>query len=413
MNVKTLQQIDRQLGVPLCWALTRLRKLWRRGEGEHVTCPRRILLVKLAEQGSTVLAYGAIRQAVEMVGRENVHFLVFEENRFILDLLDLIPRENVITVSIRSASAFVVSLARALRELRRRKIDAAVDMEFFSRGSAVLSFLSGARTRVGFHAFDEAGPYRGDLLTHRLIYNPHRHTSESFSDLVHALLSPPASLPTFASGGERVNRTPPLLRLSSAETELMREMLASAAPAYEQLILLNPNASDLLPLRRWPAARYVELAQRLLLRFPEAVVAFTGAPTEAKAGELLVAAVGSDRCVSLAGRTTLRQLLVLYSLADLLVTNDSGPAHFATLTPINVVTLFGPETPELFSARSPRQTVLWAQLPCSPCVSAYNNRISPCRDNQCMQAITVENVLNAAIRALQTRRLKTLEVACA
>jgi ADP-heptose:LPS heptosyltransferase len=94
----------------------------------------------------------------------------------------------------------------------------------------------------------------------------------------------------------------------------------------------------------------------------------------------------------LAGRTTLRQLLVLYNLAEVLVTNDSGPAHFATLTPIDVVTLFGPETPALFAARSPRNHVFWQAIACSPCVSALNQRVSSCRDNVCMQQIAVDAV---------------------
>src|SRR5262249_21184770 len=107
------------------------------------------------------------------------------------------------------------------------------------------------------------------------------------------------------------------------------------------LILLNANASDLMPLRRWPSERYVELAGRLLDRYPEVAIAFTGARAEATAVEALVQQVASPRCVSMAGKTTLRELLALYCLADVLVTNDSGPAHFASLTPIDVVVLFG------------------------------------------------------------------------
>jgi len=85
-------------------------------------------------------------------------------------------------------------------------------------------------------------------------------------------------------------------------------------------------------------------------------------------------------------------MLVLYTRSEILVTNDSGPAHFASMTPIHVVTLFGPETPALFAARSPNVTVLWAGIACSPCVNAYNNRQSVCRNNLCMQAITVDDV---------------------
>jgi ADP-heptose:LPS heptosyltransferase len=183
------------------------------------------------------------------------------------------------------------------------------------------------------------------------------------------------------------------------ELARIKSLVQKETGGNPKLILLNPNASDLLPLRRWPADRYVELAKRLLSSYSEVCVVFTGAPTERAATNELVQQVNSPRCVSLAGKTTLRELLVLYTLAEVLVTNDSGPAHFATLTPIRVVTLFGPETPLLFAARTPRNTTLWAGIACSPCVNAYNNRQSPCRNNICMQAITVEQVLAEVVSA--------------
>jgi len=117
--------------------------------------------------------------------------------------------------------------------------------------------------------------------------------------------------------------------------------------------------------------------------------------------------VGSERCFSLAGKTTLRQLLVLYTLAEVLATNDSGPAHFAALTPIDVVTLFGPETPALFAALTPRNHVLWSGIVCSPCVNAFNNRESQCKNNICMQRITVEQVFAEVRRAYDARRGET------
>ena len=111
----------------------------------------------------------------------------------------------------------------------------------------------------------------------------------------------------------------------------------------------------------------------------------------------------ADRIIQFAGKTTLRQLLVLYRRSEVLVTNDSGPAHFASLTPIHVVTLFGPETPALFGARSPNATALWAGIACSPCVNAYNNRQSVCRNNLCMQAITVDEVFETVARIYDSR----------
>ena len=118
----------------------------------------------------------------------------------------------------------------------------------------------------------------------------------------------------------------------------------------------------------------------------------------------VAAQVGSPRCFSLAGKTTLSQLLVLYTLAELLITNDSGPAHFASMTPITVITLFGPETPLLFRALTPLAIPIYMQLPCSPCVNAYNNRQSVCRDNICMKSITVDHVFAVACQAYLDRR---------
>src|SRR5437870_12000234 len=106
---------------------------------------------------------------------------------------------------------------------------------------------------------------------------------------------------------------------------------------------------SLLPLRRWPPVHYVQLARRLLERYPELFIGFTGAPAEAAANNQLADEVGSRRVIQLAGKTTLRQLLVVYTRSDILVTNDSGPAHFSSMTSIRVIALFGPETPAVFA----------------------------------------------------------------
>jgi ADP-heptose:LPS heptosyltransferase len=180
---------------------------------------------------------------------------------------------------------------------------------------------------------------------------------------------------------------------------LVDELVGTSGP----LVLLNPNAGDLVPLRRWPEERYVELAQRLLAARPDLRVLVTGAPDEAEAAQHVAARVGSDRCASAAGRTTLRGLLALYHQAEVLVTNDSGPAHYATLTPIEVVALFGPESPEVFGPVGRRAHALSARLVCSPCVNAFNDRRSPCADNLCMQRIEVDEVL-ATIEDLLRRR---------
>src|SRR5581483_7646817 len=107
MNVKALQRADRWLGVPLCFVLTFARLLFGRRAPDCSRPPRSLLFVKLAEQGSTVLAYAALRRAVELVGRDQVYFIAFDDNRFILDVLGVIPESNVITVSAKNLFAVI------------------------------------------------------------------------------------------------------------------------------------------------------------------------------------------------------------------------------------------------------------------------------------------------------------------
>jgi ADP-heptose:LPS heptosyltransferase len=406
MNVRKMMRIDRWVGVPACAAASGLRRLMSPFQVRSTEPVRSIAFIKLAEQGSTVLAQTALLDAVRRVGRENVYMVVFDDNRFIVDVLDVMPVENVITVRSDSLLALIPSAIAALARLRRLRLGAVVDLEFFARSSALLAFMTGAPVRVGFHAFFGEGPYRGNLMTHRIRYNPHLHTTQTFAMLVAALDAPVEGLPRFDLLPAKPTDAPVCFSPQPGEAAEVGAILTelTGETTAPPLILLNANASDLLPLRRWDPERYVELARRLIAEFPEVWIGFTGARDEAAVIDCLVAKVGQGRSFSLAGKTTLRQLMVLYCLADVLVTNDSGPAHFASLTTIHTVTLFGPETPLLFAALTPRNKPLWAGIACSPCVSAVNNRQSGCTDNVCMQRISIEQVFEAVAASYRESR---------
>ena len=412
MKPETIKTIDACFGRPICFLLTAIRKaamlIYPRNRPRGPL--QKILLLKLIEQGATVLAYDAIRRAVEMVGRQNVYFLVFADNREIIHILDIIPHENVFTIRSGNFFSFLADTWRALIWVRRRRIDAVVDMEFFSRASAILSFLTGAERRVGLHRFTSEAPYRGDLLTHRIQYNPYIHTSLAYCHLVLALATagdetPLPKCPRASLRGD-APRFVPHAQDREAMKALLHENLGRTIPG--PVILLNPNASDMLPIRKWPVRNFILLGRELLEAYSDAVIIITGAPSESEAAHDICRAIDSTRVFSLAGKTTLRQLLVLYTLADVLVTNDSGPAHFASLTEMDSVVLFGPETPALFSPIYGRSHVISANLACSPCVNAFNHRFSPCTNNICMQMISVREVF-AAVKSRLAERQKNSE----
>jgi ADP-heptose:LPS heptosyltransferase len=241
-----------------------------------------------------------------------------------------------------------------------------------------------------------AAPFRGDVFTHRLLYNPHLHIAPYYLLLVEAAFAPATDepllkeLPPSPAALAMPVFTPAPEEAASVRTLIEKEL---GAPLGRPFVLLNPNASDIVPLRKWPQENFELLARRILKEWPEAVIGFTGGRAESARAAELVARLGPKRAVSLAGKTSLRELLVAYTLADLLVTNDSGPGHFSSMVPsMDSLVLFGPETPAIWGPLGPASRTLTAGLACSPCVNPLNHRFSPCQNPRCMQRLTADRV---------------------
>lgn len=398
MKADLMRKIDAGLGPVLCAALTLRRYILelfvprRKGQLSEV---KRLLFVKPAEMGSTILMFPMLRRAQQLWPDCEFHFLVFAENTAAVDMLGLVPKENVHTIRTSDLKTFVVDSLAVLIKLNRLSFDVALDLEFFSRASAILTELSGARSTCGFNRFTMEGMYKGNFFTHPVQYNSHIHTAQTFLSMIEALDQPAGQIPLVKSKTVPLGQLE-LARLSSSseERQQLKLILAAESPAVvaeSRLLIINANSSDLVPLRRWPLKNFIELGRRLL-KFDNTVIILTGVASERTESEHVQASIGGDRVVNMVGKTSLRQLLILYSLCDLMITNDSGPSHFASLTDLPVITLFGPETPALYGALGKNKRAITAGLACSPCVSSYNHRATACNDNVCMRAISVDEV---------------------
>lgn len=388
MKPETIKWIDRRVGVLIC----RLLSLLVHFQSNHQRQTNKLVFIKLIEQGASVLAYSALKEAVEKYGKENVYFLVFKENRPILDLLDVLDAENIIEINHDHFLVFFKDIIKALWKLRSVKVDSCIDMEFFSRASAIISFLSGARKRVGLHSFTSEHPYRGSLMTHRIHYNPYVHVSVYYKMLVAALEETPINEPRLKAPISEFKTENPKVKLSEELLESVKAKLS--LDLSKKIILLNPNASDMLPIRKWPVENFRELLETIIHEFPDACIVFTGVEEEKDNVVKLCSGLSNENVINAAGKTSLIELMALYELSDVLITNDSGPAHFASLFNTNVIVMFGPETPKLFAPVGEHIHVIYKSLACSPCVNVFNHRFSPCKDNVCMKTIQAVEVFN-------------------
>ncbi|MGC2049855.1 MAG: glycosyltransferase family 9 protein, partial [Gallionella sp.] len=325
----------------------------------------------------------------------DIHVLLFARNREVLDLLGVVPPANVLTLDDGSLSGLVRDSLNAIRTLRSLRIDAVIDCELFARISSIFSFLSGAPLRVGFHRYTQEGLYRGSFINRPVLYNPYRHLSHQFLTMVAALESTTVPVAKLPSAPDPC--APPVVDIVQQELELVAAQLHKDFPAIKDkpLVLVYPSGG-ILPIRAWPIENYNRLCSKLLDE--GYAVGVIGLKSDQPVAQVIVDHCKSDQCINLAGYTkSVRQLLALFHHASLLVTNDGGPGQFAALTPLPTITFFGPETPRLYQPLGSNGYSFFLSLPCSPCLTAYNHRNSPCDgDNQCLKLITPEQVLAKA-----------------
>ncbi len=402
MKVDTMRRIDHLAGVPLCFLATwlvKLADLWRKPAS---TPPRKVLLIELSEMGSAILVDPAMRKLQDK-GAE-LFFVIFSKNAASLRLLNTVAEKNVFTIREDGLVPLATDTLRFFLWTRRHNIDTVIDLELFSRFTALLSGLSGATRRVGYHAFHNEGLYRGEMLSHRVAYNPHMHIAKNFIALVNAIYTEKPERPYSKTLIHDDEITLARAHISEQEQTFIHDRIRADYADYEvgrhRIVLINPNASELLIQRRWMPERYIEIMQRILADHEDVLILITGAPAERNEAQGLKEKVGNDRCINFAGRLRLLELPMLYSVAHLMLTNDSGPGHFSAITELKTFVIFGPETPRLYGSLG-NSTPIYAGLACSPCVSAGNHRKTPCTDNVCLQVISVDEVYDILKPALQ------------
>jgi ADP-heptose:LPS heptosyltransferase len=405
ISVDTMRMIDRRVGVPLCalvspfvWLFDQIRNLLTPALLE----PKKLLFIELSEMGSAVIVDPAMRDA-QARGAE-IFFLIFKSNRASLTLLNTVKPENIFTIDASGLFSLIRDTLKFLIDARKRDIDTVIDLELFSRFTALLTGLCGARRRIGYDIFHGEGLWRGTMLTHKVHYNPHQHIAKNFLALVYTAYATQAEVP-FA----KIHIPDSAMQIAQAQIapdvyasvlERIKKLVLAQQLHFEHgthpLFLINPNASELLVQRRWAPERFSDLIQAIEQKWPESLILITGSPAEQAYVENVRVKAAVKNALNFAGQVSFSELPALYTIADVMVTNDSGPGHFSSVTDLHTVVLFGPETPALYGSLG-KSIPITAALACSPCVSAANHRKTPCHDNACMRAISVEQVLNKVI----------------
>ncbi len=321
---------------------------------------RKILIIDLAYIGDLLMATPAISEIKKHYPGADITVLCSGTSAHVL--LRNPSIDDIITMDKKKAGGLAPFHMAPI--LRTKGFDAAF---VFHRafGSALMAFLAGIRTRIGFSTEG-----RGWLLTNRLRLDTSRHRSDN--DL--ALLE---------SFGLDVDFNAPLVFNTDPADERFPEETLGEDVVAKGYFVINPNGS--WETKRWPVERFCQLTARLAADFDLTPVGI-GSESERDRVDEALGGLG----VNLAGRTDFSKLGVLCRKAGVVITNDSGPMHIAAAVGARLVALFGPTSPDRCGPRSDRAVVIsQSGLDCLGC---YKKQCPI--DFPCMMGIDVDKVYN-------------------
>lgn len=406
MKVDTMREIDRYAGVPLTFLLSivaSVARIFRKIPAKPNL--QRTLFIELSEMGSAIIVDPAMRK-LQQEAQAEIFFAIFKSNSKSLEILNTVPADQIFKMRSENIFVLTVDVFRFIGWCRKKKITTVIDLELFSRFTAILTFFSGALSRVGFASPHDEGLYRGNLINYPVRYNPHVHIAVNFYSLINTALGYHDTF--YATTPVHFNDIQ--LQKAAIDEQAVQQVKAKIKqlyPAYtnQPIYLLNVNASDLLPQRKWLPERFAEIAELLLQADKTCIVLATGAAAEYEYVANVVNMVKDERFVNSAGTFKFEELVPLYSIAQFMLTNDSGPAHFAAVTNLKVFVIFGPETPHLYLPLGGNATPIYLGLPCSPCVSATNHRKTTCITRPCITGIPTQMVWGYLHNFLQQQKL--------
>jgi len=334
------RHIDFILGVSLGWMI----QFFKKPEKESQRELKKILIIKLAAAGDTLLLFPVIRSMRKTFPQVEFHWLLSPVNH---SLAVINPNINKF-ILLKNFSLF--HFIKTIKSLRRENYDAIIDFEQWARGTGFISYLVGAPIRIGF---DTPGQHRSSFFTQTYRKSYREHEIREFFSL--ASLLKPLSFD---------------MELESPETDkgiLESEGLIRNGFSEDQKglrILLHPGCGSDGKFREWPLAQYALLGNWLINKFG-ARIYISGGPDEvAKTAQLQKLLNGKAK--NIGGRGSWQGTISVVKNMDLVVSGNTGIMHLAAALKKPQVALHGPTNPDLWGPLNPKALVLQSSCPQCP-----------------------------------------------
>jgi heptosyltransferase II len=282
--------------------------------------------------------------------------------------------DNVITFDRNGVHRGITGRFRLAGELRKHAFDVAIILPN-SFDSALVPWLAGIPIRIGKNSDG-----RVFMLSDRFKpgkENQDCHEVEYYLQLIRHF------------GIDGSMRQPQLFTTPAETGAAALKLQEHGIQPADYLIGINPGAA-FGSAKRWYPDRFAEVAKRLSDEWSAGIIIFGGPNETDIAADIETRLKGS--CLNMAGKTTVRELMSLIKRCNFFITNDSGPMHIAASFGVPLVAVFGSTDPAGTAPYSSNAVIVRKDVPCAPC------KLRECpTDNQCMTAVTADDVVLAAL----------------
>lgn len=353
------------------------------GKRSPIGRPWKILVVQVGDLGDVVVSFPVLRTLRGNFPEAHIACAVRKKAAELARQAPGIDRLIVIDTDKRTFREALDYQFRFFRRIRRSRYDLAIDLRTDSRG-AILTLLSGAGRRIGFHA------QGGDIWRNRMYTDlfhaktvPGQHMTEYLMDLLRAFqVRPGPTQPVF----------PPSAKSRRQAIDLFeKEQIDHRFP----MVAVQPFS--LWRYKEWGERKYAELVRRLTSESEACQVVVTGSPGELERARRVVRVAGSKRVVNLAGKTTIGVLPGVLEKCDLFVGGDSAGMHIAAAVGTPTVSIFGPADPQTWAPRGEMHRVVKKEMHCMPCCRKGCGGLGISR---CLETLSVGAVHAAVVNQL-------------
>lgn len=332
------------------------------------TCPspiKKILVIKLIAMGDLIVITPLVRTLRQAYPEATIDLLAAPRVRPIVENMRLYHRVHYLSFGF----DFLWSVFLNIFKLHREHYDMVIDLEFYYRLTTILATLIRPKYLLGL----DLQPTRTHIFDLAVAYDENIHVADAYLNIAKAI-----------DISELDKNLEPLhIKESDKQSALQR------FPSKD-FFLVHIGTSARAVSRRWTFDQWSSLISRLS---ETNTVVLIGGDEETDIARSIL--LPRHNVTNLIGQLTLTQTAALMEGARLYIGLDTGPTHLAAAMGTPVVALYGPNTPVRWGPYSSKARVLYKPNSCSPCTRQYEGVVSTCRDNQCMKAIRVDEVLEA------------------